>query len=78
MITYLILMRIDRADGAQTYVTRSKQLVLRALRHTSNGDRVINTVNHSTLRGWPNETGDQPSVIDGEEGLFSQRTEPFQ
>ena len=31
MVTYLILMRIDRADGAEAYITKSKGLVLRAL-----------------------------------------------
>ena len=31
LVTYLILMRIDRVDGAEAYITKSKGLVLRAL-----------------------------------------------
>ena len=31
LVTYLILMRIDRADGAEAYIMKSKGLVLRAL-----------------------------------------------
>ena len=31
MVTYLILMRIDRVDGAEAYLTKSKVLVLKAL-----------------------------------------------
>ena len=31
LVTFLILMRIDRPDGAEAYITKSKSLVLRAL-----------------------------------------------
>ena len=34
MMTYLILMRIDRAEGSQSYLEKSRSLVLKALEHT--------------------------------------------
>ena len=34
MMTYLILMRIDRAEGSQSYLEKGRSLVLKALEHT--------------------------------------------
>ena len=33
MVTFLILMRIDRAEGSQSYLEKSRALVLKALSH---------------------------------------------
>ena len=41
MMTFLILMRIDRPDGVQDYITKSRILVLKTLDHSSSpGDKI--------------------------------------
>ena len=36
MVTFLILMRIDRAEGSQSYLEKSRALVLKALSQEAN------------------------------------------
>jgi hypothetical protein len=42
MLTFLILMRIDRAEGAKSYLSKTKTLVLKALGYHSSETLQVN------------------------------------
>ena len=75
LLTFLILMRIDRFEGAQGYLTKSKAKILRALGHKISSTKVDERMasQDSELGEWKQE-----SVSSADEPCATEKTENLQ